>query len=308
MAAHFNRPGFEMFDYDVYALCGDGCMMEGVSGEAASLAGAPEARQPVLDLRQQPDHHRRAHRSGPSAKTWPRGSSPTAGTSPASATPTIWTCSSGPSKTFKQHDATGRRSIIVDSHIAYGSPNKQDTHAAHGEPLGEEEIRLTKQNYGWPEDAKFLVPDGVCEHFQHGIGKRGGDAPRSVDGEVRATTRPSIPSWPISSIACSTASCPTAGTRTCRRFPADAKGMAGRDASGKVLNALAKNVPWLIGGVRRPGAVDEDPLDVRRTPATSRPTSLRRPQPPLRRPRTRDGRDAQRHGAVQGARRTAPAS
>ena len=107
--------------------------------------------------------------------------------------------------------------IIVDSHIAYGAPNKQDTSAAHGEPLGEEEIRLTKRNYGWPEDAKFLVPDGVHEHFQPGIGERG-QALHEPGGPSSKSIGRSIPSSPISSIACSAASCRKAGTRSCPTF------------------------------------------------------------------------------------------
>ena len=137
--------------------------------------------------------------------------------------------------------------IIVDSHIAYGAPNKQDTSAAHGEPLGEEEVRLTKRHYGWPEDAKFLVPDGVREHFHAGIGERGSEL-RARGGPVRGLPADVSPSSPTRYIACSGASCRTAGTQDLPVFPADAKGMAGARCSGKVLNALASNVPWLIGG------------------------------------------------------------
>ncbi len=172
MAAHFNRPGFDMFDYDVYALCGDGCMMEGISGEAASLAGHLELSnlcwiydnnkitiEGHTELGLQRGRRHALHRA-------------TAGTSPASATRTTWRCSSARSR--RSRTTNDRPTlIIVDSHIAWGAPNKQDTHAAHGEPLGEEEIKLTKRNYGWPEDAKFLVPDGVREHFAAGIGARG---------------------------------------------------------------------------------------------------------------------------------------
>src|SRR5207302_1819744 len=137
--------------------------------------------------------------------------------------------------------------IIVDSHIAYGAPNKQDTSAAHGEPLGEEEIRLTKRNYGWPEDTKFYVPDGVKEHFRAGIGKRGkelheqwqetfrhyADQNRELASQVGKMQRRELPNgW----------------DRDLPEFPADPKGVAGRDASAKVLNAIARNVPWMVGG------------------------------------------------------------
>ena len=104
--------------------------------------------------------------------------------------------------------------IIVDSHIGWGAPTKQDTSAAHGEPLGEDEIRLTKRNYGWPEDAKFLVPDGVYDCFNAGIGKRGKALRDAWFDAVRAVSRPSSRPWPTSSTRSSTGSSPTAGTRT----------------------------------------------------------------------------------------------
>ena len=219
--------------------CGDGCMMEGVSQRGRLARRPPEALQPLLDLRQQPHHDRGQHRRWPSARTSPRASSATAGTSRASATPTTSTCSTGPSTTFKKTDDRPTL-IIVDSHIGYGAPNKQDTHAAHGEPLGEEEIRLTKRIYGWPEDAKFLVPDGVCEHFarrhrraRREAARRVDGAVRGVQGEVSRAGRPALPD-------AAPRSCPRAGTRTCPTFPADAKGMASRDVVGQ--------------GAERPGA------------------------------------------------------
>src|SRR5262249_17872844 len=137
--------------------------------------------------------------------------------------------------------------IIVDSHIAYGAPHKQDTSAAHGEPLGEEEVRLTKRAYGWPEDATFLVPDGVYDHFSRGIGERGralhhdwnekfaeyGRRYPELGGRLQAIWQHELPPrWD--------ADVPS--------FPADAKGLATRESSGKVLNAIAQNFPWLLGG------------------------------------------------------------
>src|SRR5262249_5705284 len=131
--------------------------------------------------------------------------------------------------------------------IAFGAPNKQDTKEAHGEALGEEEVRLTKRNYGWPEDAKFLVPEGVRENFASGIAKRGKelrldweatfdhykkDYPALAD-QFHQRQRPELPAG---------------GDNALPTFPADAKGLASRDSSAKVLNALAKNIPWLIGG------------------------------------------------------------
>src|SRR5262249_16642760 len=173
MAEHFNRPGFEIFDYNVYAMCGDGCMMEGVSGEAASLAGHLK----LSNLCWIYDNNKitiEGHtdwafsedvETGFLAYGWNVTRVGDANDQEMLA------------RAFRTFHRTEDRPtlIIVDSHIAYGAPNKQDTSAAHGEPLGNEEIRLTKKNYGWPEEAQFLVPEGVREHFQGGVGKRGKD-------------------------------------------------------------------------------------------------------------------------------------
>ncbi|HKT60011.1 MAG TPA: transketolase [Gemmatimonadales bacterium] len=244
-AAHFNRPGFELFDFDVYAMCGDGDMMEGVSGEAASLAGHLE----LANLCWIYDNNRISI-EGSTALAF----------SDDTATRFIgygWNVTRvGDAndldmlrralRVFK--DTRDRPTlIIVDSHIAYGAPTKQDTGAAHGEPLGEEEIRLTKRFYGWPEDAKFLVPDGVREHLAQRFGRRGRDLhvqwaarmedykkqhPDLADHIQRMQYRRLPDGW----------------DKDLPSFPADPKGVASRDASGKVLNAIAKNVPWLIGG------------------------------------------------------------
>src|SRR6185436_5416576 len=170
-AAHFNRPGFELFNHDVYALCGDGCMMEGISGEAASLAG--HLKLPNLCWIY--DNNRITIEGATSLAF-----------SDDVATRFIgygWNVTRvGDANDLTMLDRaflTAKRTtdrptlIIVDSHIGYGAPNKQDTSAAHGEPLGKDEIKLAKRNYGWPEDAQFLVPEGVREHFQGGIGTRG---------------------------------------------------------------------------------------------------------------------------------------
>lgn len=137
--------------------------------------------------------------------------------------------------------------IIVDSHIAYGSPNKQDTHSAHGEPLGEDEIRLTKRNYGWPEDAKFLVPAGVREHFQRGMGTRG-HAARTAWMTTFEEYKRQFPQLADHLYRMQHRQLPDGWDKDLPVFPPDAKGVAGRDASSKVLNVLAKNVPWLLGG------------------------------------------------------------
>jgi transketolase len=135
----------------------------------------------------------------------------------------------------------------VDSHIAYGAPNKHDTSAAHGEPLGEEEVRLTKRAYGWPEDAKFYVPDGVYEHFRDGIGKRGKEA-REAWFERLREYRVRYPELAEQLYRMQRRQLPEGWDKDLPIFAADAKGLATRDSSAKVLNALAKNVPWLVGG------------------------------------------------------------
>jgi len=245
MGAHFNRPGFDMFDYRVYALCGDGCMMEGVSGEAASLAGHLKLSNLcwIYDNNKISieGHTDWAFSDDVATRFIGYGWNVTR-VGDANDLDML-------ERAFRTAQSTGDRPtlVIVDSHIAFGAPNKQDTSAAHGEPLGEEEIRLAKRNYGWPEEAKFLVPDGVYEHFTGNMGRRGGDVrqawmtrfdqykaayPELADHLYRMQHRQLPGGWdqglPV--------------------FPADPKGMAGRDASGKALNVLARNVPWLMGG------------------------------------------------------------
>jgi transketolase len=148
--------------------------------------------------------------------------------------------------TFK--NTTDRPTLImVDSHIAYGAPNKQDTSAAHGEPLGEDEIRLAKRHYGWPEDATFLVPEGVREHFQTGIGRRGQALHAAWWGKFEAY-RQRYPALAEHGYRLLRRELPDGWDRGLPTFPADARGIASRDASSQVLNVLARNVPWLLGG------------------------------------------------------------
>ncbi|HEY6027277.1 MAG TPA: transketolase C-terminal domain-containing protein, partial [Pseudolabrys sp.] len=137
--------------------------------------------------------------------------------------------------------------IVVESHIGYGAPHKHDTSAAHGEPLGEEEIRLAKRSYGWPEEAKFLVPDGVREHFRDGIGRRG----RGLQEDWSAlfkSYRKKYPDLAERIERMQRRDLPDGWDSSLPTFPADAKGLATRDSSGKVLNAIAVNYPCLIGG------------------------------------------------------------
>jgi transketolase len=244
-AAHFNRLGFDLFDYDVYALGGDGCMMEGLSGEAASLAGHLE-----LDNLCWIYDNNKITIEGNTALAF----------SEDVATRFIaygWNVTrvgdandlemlTRAFETFRKE--TERPTlIIVDSHIAYGAPSKQDTRAAHGDPLGEDEIRGAKRNYGWPEDAQFLVPDGVREHFAAGIGTRGKEL-RAAWMKVYEEYERQYPELADQLLRMQRRELPDGWEEGVPEFPADAEGVAGRDASGQVLNALAQKVPWLIGG------------------------------------------------------------
>jgi len=245
LASHFNRPGFELFDYDVYALCGDGCMMEGISSEAASLA----AHLKLSNLCWIYDNNHITI-EGNTALAY----------SDDTATRFIgygWNVTRVSDandlemleraiKTFRS--TTDRPTlIIVDSHIAYGAPNKQDTSAAHGEPLGKEEVRLAKRSYGWPEDAQFLVPDGVREHFQAGVGARGHALRDAWWAKFEAYKR-QYPDLADQGSRMMRRELPEGWDRQLPVFAADSKGLATRDASGQALNAIARNVPWMIGG------------------------------------------------------------
>ena len=172
MAAHYNRPGFEdLIDFNVYALCGDGCMMEGISSEAASLA----AHLKLSNLCWIYDNNHITIEGNTAPRVQRGRRHPFLGygwnVTRVGDANDLDLLDRAFGVFLEEHERPTL--IIVDSHIGWGAPNKQDTSAAHGEPLGEEEIRLTKRNYGWPEDAKFLVPDGVYGHFQQGIGRRG---------------------------------------------------------------------------------------------------------------------------------------
>ena len=245
LANRYNRPDMEIFDYNIYVVCGDGCMMEGVASESASLAGHLRLDNlcwiydnnhitiegntritftedvatrfmsygwNVLRVDDANDIDRIEHALGVFRKTKGR--------------PTF---------------------IVLDSHIGYGSPHKQDKPEAHGEPLGDEEIRLSKRGYGWPEDAKFLVPDGVYEHFAAGMGARGAKAQREWN-ELFAAYRTRYPDLATEIDQMQRRELPAGWDRNLPVFPADPKGLAGREASGKVLNVLAQNIPWVLGG------------------------------------------------------------
>jgi transketolase len=245
LATHYNRPGFEIFDYNIYAVCGDGCMMEGVSSEAASLAG-----HLALDNLCWIYDNNHITIEGNTRITFTED---IAARFLGYGWNVLRVGDANDIERIEQaldifHKTKGRPTfIILDSHIGYGSPHKQDTAAAHGEPLGEEEVRLTKRDYGWPEDAKFLVPDAVRAHFAAGIGARGAQA-RTRWSELFAAYRTKYPELATEIDQMQRRELPAGWERGLPVFPADAKGIAGRDASGKVLNVLAQNIPWLLGG------------------------------------------------------------
>ncbi len=243
---HFNRPDFAMFDYDVYAICGDGDMMEGVTSEAASLAGhlmlgnlcwIYDSNRITIE-----GHTDLAFSDDIAARFLAYGWN------------VLRVGDANDTGRFAQAIETFGRVhdvptlIIVDSHIGYGAPHKHDTSAAHGEPLGEEEIRLAKRSYGWPEDARFLVPEGVREHFRAGIGRRGQQLQAAWDSSSRGVPRQSTRLSPTRSTACWHAMLPDGWELALPAFAADSKGLATRDSSAKVLNAVAAKYPWLIGG------------------------------------------------------------
>ncbi len=245
LAAHFNKPGFEMFGYHVYALGGDGCMMEGVASEAASLAGHLKLSNLCWiydNNRITIEGHTSLHFSEDVATRFIAYGWNVTRVGDANDLEMLDRAFT----TFKR--TTDRPTlIIVDSHIGYGAPTKQDTHAAHGEPLGEAEIKAAKRFYGWPEDAKFLVPDGVREHLAKGLGTRGGML-RAEWMRLFDSYKAKYPAEADAMYRMQHRQLPEAWHKDIPDFPADPKGVAGRDASQQVLNAIAKNVPWLLGG------------------------------------------------------------
>jgi transketolase len=245
LASRYNRPGFDIFDYDIYAVCGDGCLMEGVGSEAASLAG----HLGLDDL----------------CWIYDNNHITIEGNTRIAFTEDVATRFLGYQwNVLRVGDANdleriedalaifrstkGRPTLIIlDSHIDYGSPHKIDTAAAHGEPLGEDEVRLAKRAYGWPEDAKFLVPDGVREQFDAGIGARGAAA-RDRWEALLAAYRREFPELATEIEQMQRRELPAGWDRDLPSFSPDPKGIAGRDASGEVLNRLAQNIPWFLGG------------------------------------------------------------
>ena len=245
LASRYNQPGFEVFDYRIYAVCGDGCLMEGVAAEAASLAG----HLGLDNLCWVYDNNRITIEGNTRIAFTEDVASRFLGYG--------WNVlrvgdANDLERIERALQAFGQTKgrptfIILDSHIGYGSPHKQDTPEAHGEPLGEEEVRLTKRSYGWPEDAKFLVPDAVREHFAAGVGARGAEA-RSQWTKRFEAYRAKYPSLAREIDLMQRRKLPLGWDRYLPVFPTDPKGIAGREASGKALNALAQTIPWLLGG------------------------------------------------------------
>jgi transketolase len=245
LAARYNRPGLELFNYRIFALCGDGCMMEGISSEAASFAGHLK-----LDNLCWIYDNNRITIEGHTDITFTEDVA-------ARFLAYGWNVIRvGDANDLDRIEnalrnaagTTGRPSIvIVESHIGYGSPHRQDTSAAHGEPLGEEEIKLVKQAYGWPADAKFLVPPTVYEHVEAGLGRRGREA-RQQWVQLFTEYRKKFPELAAELDQIQKRELPKNWSKDVPVFPADNKGVSGRDASAKILNAIAPNIPWMIGG------------------------------------------------------------
>jgi transketolase len=245
LAANFNQPGFDLFNFRVFCVCGDGDLMEGVAGEAASLAGHLGLSNLCLIY-----DNNRVTLDGPASWSFSEDMMTRFvgygwNVTRVSDANDLLQLSRG-YKTFL--NTTDKPTlIVVDSHIGYGSPHKQDSYEAHGEPLGEAEVKLVKQNYGWPEDAKFLVPDGVYQHFQNGVGARGNEE-RTKWNALFAEYSKKFPELAGRLAKMKCRALPDGWDKNLPTFPADPKGMATRESSGKVLNALAQNIPWLVGG------------------------------------------------------------
>jgi transketolase len=245
LGSRYNQPGFDLFDYNIYTICGDGCLMEGVGSEAASLAG----HLGLGDLCWIYDNNHITI----DGKTRITFTEDVAARFRAYQWNVLHVGDANDLQSIEDALAAFRETkdrptlIVLDSHIGYGSPHKVDTSAAHGEPLGEDEVKLVKRAYHWPENAKFLVPDGVMEHFAEGIGQRGGKARR--DWEAMFTKyRERFPDLGTEIGLMQRRELPAGWDRNLPSFQPDAKGIAGREASGQVLNVLAQNIPWLLGG------------------------------------------------------------
>jgi transketolase len=245
LATYFNRPGLELFNYNIWTFCGDGDMMEGISSEAASVAGHLKLSnlcwiydsnhitiEGNTDLAFDENVATRFEAYGWDVQH-------------VSDANDLAALSRAYTEALEVKDRP--KLIIVNSHIGYGSPHRQDTKEAHGEALGEEEVKLTKRFYGWPEDAKFLVPDGVQENFRDVMGKRG----KQLNAQWKALFSKysaQFPDLTAQFARMQERKAPDGWDKELPSFAPDAKGLATRDSSAKILNAIAKNHPWLMGG------------------------------------------------------------
>src|SRR6202161_106963 len=245
LASYFNKPRFELFNYDVYAICGDGDMMEGISGEAASLAGHHKLSNLcwIYDNNHITIEGNTSLAFSEDVATRFKGY----GWNVEHVTDANDTAALEKTLDVFRNTTDKPTLIIVDSHIGWGAPHRQDTKEAHGEALGEGEAALTKKFYGWPPDAKFLVPDGVYDQFKKGIGKRGGEV-RNAWVKQFESYKSEFPALAEDLNKMLHHALPDGWDKDLPTFPADAKGIATRDSSGTVLNVIAKNVTWLMGG------------------------------------------------------------
>lgn len=244
-AEHFNRPGFNLFDYRIWVICSDGDLMEGISNEAASIAGHLKLSNLVWIYDQN-------HISieGPTEITFTEDVATRFegyGWNVLHVADANDTAEIDEALSVAAAAKNEPTLVIVRSHIGYGAPNKQDTKEAHGEALGEDEVRAAKRAYHWPEDRTFYVPDGVEERFAAGIGTRGAKLFAEWQG-LASSYRDKEPDLAQQLEHMRARTLPREWDAAIENFPPDSKGVATRDSAGKVLNAISDSVPWLIGG------------------------------------------------------------
>lgn len=244
-AARYNRPGFELFGFNVFALCSDGDLMEGIANEAASVAGHLQLDNLLWvydDNNITIEGETELAFSEKVAKRFEGLGWNTLRVEDANDLAAIQAAFDS------ARTCSGKPTIIVlRSVIGWGSPNKANTHTAHGAPLGPEEVKLTKKAYGWPEDAQFLVPPEVLAHFSAVLGKRGGNAYAQWSTQFTAYEK-QFPKEAAELKAIWSGKLPEGWDAAIPTFPPDAKGVGTRISSGKVINGIAKNFPWFIGG------------------------------------------------------------
>ena len=245
LAATYNKPDYDLFDYNIYALCGDGCMMEGISSEAASLAAHLQLSNLcwIYDSNTVTieGHTNIAYSEDVAARFLAYGWNVTT----VADANDLQLLDRAYKIFLKNNDRPTL--IVVHSQIGYGSPNKQGSPKAHGEPLGVEEVRLTKEFFGFNPDESFVVPPEVPKHFDAQLGARGKAAHADWENLLEGY-RSTYPELAKQVEAIRDGTLPEGWDADLPSFAPDAKGLATRDSSGKVLNAVAKRVPWLLGG------------------------------------------------------------